>query len=247
MRILFFVFLLTGVCQLAIAGNGHKENSIAVSPQKTAQARPNVPGDLIIDLGVSLFNGGPDNMDLYILRSRAVNIYYLYHITLGQESHFSINPGLGLGMENYNFADPVTLAMTNGETNAVQVEEAFGELDLRKSKLSVNYLDIPVELRFNLNKVNHDRGLRIAVGGRVGVLIDAHTKVKFEQNDDVKKFKTKQDFSLNKIRYSVHGRLGVGSFNAFYYANLAPLFKDSGPDGTEDMNTFMAGISFTLF
>lgn len=249
MRVAFFMFFLLAF-QLAFS-NGDRSNR-AAAPQAAQQARPNVPGDLILDFGVSLFNSPLDTMSQSVLRSRAVNIYYLYHIPFGDQSSFSINPGIGIGVENYNFKDPITLRTDDGQTNVEPIEDVIGELnditDMRKSKLSVSYLDIPVELRFHTNKVNHDRGFRAAIGGRIGVLFDAHTKVKYEVDDDhMKKFKMKENFSLNRIRYGISGRLGLGAFSVFYYQNLSPLFqKDKGPEGI-DTQTYMAGISLTLF
>ncbi|MFW5762089.1 MAG: outer membrane beta-barrel protein, partial [Cyclobacteriaceae bacterium] len=129
----------------------------------SAQAqRPNVPGDLVVDFGLSLLSNAPENMDLRAFGSRGVNVYYLYHIGLGEESNFSINPGIGLGMENYNFKNSVTLDYTSADGNEiVDINDYFDEVtleDLRKTKLSVNYIDIPLEFRFHANKENHDRG-----------------------------------------------------------------------------------------
>lgn len=246
MRVAFFLFFLL-TFHLAFP-NGDRFSRKA-APQSVQQARPNVPGDLILDFGVSLFNKPLDTMSQYVVKSRAVNIYYLYHIPFGEESAFSFNPGIGLGAENYNLADDVTLSTIDGQTHAVPLQDVLGSDNVirRKSKLSVNYLDIPVELRYHSNKTNHDRGFRIAVGGRIGVLFDAHTKVKYELDDEVKKIKMKEDFSLNKLRYSLSGRLGLGAFSLFYYQNMSSLFqKDKGPEGT-DTRTYVAGISLTLF
>jgi len=249
MRVVFFICFLLAF-HLAFS-NGDRFDRMA-TPQAAQQARPNVPGDLILDFGLSLFNSPIDTMSQSAFRSRAVNIYYLYHIPFGDQSSFSFNPGIGIGIENYNFKGQITLRTDGSQTNVEPIEDVIGELnditDMRKSKLSASYLDIPLELRFHANKVNHDRGFRAAIGGRIGVLFDAHTKVKYEVDDDrMKKFKLKENFSLNRIRYGVSGRIGIGAFSVFYYQNLSPLFqKDKGPEGI-DTQTFMAGISLTLF
>ncbi len=246
MRIRFFVILFLITLQFSFA-NGNQELPTGITGvQKTQQARPNLPGDFIIDFGVSHFINAPDSMATSTLRSRAVNIYYLYRIPFGDNSNFSINPGIGIGLENYMFKDDnVTLEMNQDQTKLVGLTEFDG---LKKSKLNLNYLDIPVELRYNANRDNPSKGLKVSVGGRVGILFDAKTKVKYELEDDVKIMKAKEDFSLNKIRYSLHGRIGLGNFSVFYYQNLNSVFKkDKGPEGTNETKSFMAGISFTLF
>ena len=218
----------------------------------SAQAqRPNVPGDLIVDFGLSLLSSAPEEMDLRAFGSRGVNVYYLYHIALGEESNFSINPGFGFGMENYNFDNANTLDYNQTDGNVIiPVSEYLDPLvleDLRKTKLSVNYFDIPLEFRFHANKENHDRGFMVAVGGRVGILFDSHTKIKYVVDGDSKKIKEKQQFGVNRFRYGVHGRVGLGAVSVFYYQNLSNLFNDDGPAGTEETSSFMAGVSFTLF
>ena len=213
--------------------------------------RPNLPGDLLIDFGFSLLSEAPAEVDLGFLGSRAINIYYLYHIPFGESSNFSINPGIGLGMENYNFNNGNTLNYTpEGGVELIDVETLINSTDfseLRKSKLSANYLDIPVEFRFHANEDDHSRGLNFAVGGRVGMLIDSHTKIKYVEGGDTKKLKQKEQFGLSRFRFGVHGRLGLGSLSLFYYHNLSNLFDDNGPEGTETTNSFMAGLSFALF
>lgn len=251
MKFLFSAFCLVFFFFSTLANDN---NSRPTSPQKTSQAaRPNVPGDLIIDFGVSLLSNAPDQMDLRLLGSRAVNFYYLYHVKFGPTSNFSFNPGFGVGIENFNFSNDITL--TNiptqdgaNQVNIVELNDLISpDADFRKSKLAVTYFDIPMELRFHLNRDNHDRGLKIAVGGRVGVRLDAHTKVKYDLNDNTRKLKQKESFQLNGLRYGVHGRMGFGALTLFYYQNLSQLFQDGeGPGGT-DANSFMAGVSFILF
>ena len=251
MRILTLSFILVLYSTLSFAtGN----NRSFLSPKKTQQAaRPNVPGDLVLDFGLSLLNDQPDVMDLRALGSRAVNIYYMAHIKFGTDSHFSFNPGFGFGIDNFMFDQNVTLTRIPNEEGVenvqiVELSDILGEdVEIKKSKLTVGYLDIPLELRFHLNENNHDRGFKLAVGGRVGVRFDAHTKIKYESLGDNKKLKEKEKFELNPFRYGIHGRMGFGSFNVFYYQNLSTLFqKDDGPEQTE-AKSFMAGISFTLF
>ncbi|MGK7396192.1 MAG: outer membrane beta-barrel protein [Candidatus Cyclobacteriaceae bacterium M3_2C_046] len=248
MRIILFVLISIFYIHTSYAGNGSKESNF-LSPKSTQQAaRPNFPGDFMLEVGFTLLNSPPD-LDLRLFGSRGANIYYLYHLPIGN-SNFSFHPGLGLGMANYNFKDSVTLVTDDqGQTDFVNIFNYLenDQLNVIKSKLSVNYLDIPMELRFNLNKENPYRGFKMAVGGRIGILFDSHTKVKYEEDGDAKKLKRKEKYDLNSLRYSVYGRIGIGGFSVFYYQNLSSLFqKDEGPFDQE-VNSFMAGVSIALF
>jgi hypothetical protein len=252
MRILFFIILFFFTGTLAFAGDGNNWPNERANVQRAQQARPNLPGDFLIDFGVSLFSDAPDTLGLATLRSRAVNIYYLYRIPLG-ESAFSFHSGFGLGFENFMFSDDVTLRMVGDDTEVAGLNQYITTItqrnaqNIRKSKLNANYFDIPLELRFNTNRESPNRGFRVSVGGRVGVLFDSKTKFKYEVDDNTKIAKFKESFSLNRFRYGVSGRLGIGSFSVFYYQNLSNLFRSGrGPDGTEETKSFMTGISFAL-
>src|SRR5699024_5290101 len=100
-------------------------------------------------------------------------------------------------LEKYRFDKDVTLASANGETAIVPLTE---EWDVKNSKLAVNYFDIPLELRFHLNKDNFRKSFKIGVGGKVGVLFDSHTKIKYETEGDKKIIKSKEQFGLNRFR-----------------------------------------------
>lgn len=222
---------------------GNTYNALSQSsPEKTA-ASPNFPGGLVLDLGFNFLTDEPEDMELNFFGSKIFNIYYMYEIQLGN-SHFSFNPGIGVGLEKYRFDKDVTLASENGETVIVPLTE---EWDVKNSKLAVNYFDIPLELRFHLNKDNFRKSFKIGVGGKVGVLFDSHSKIKYETDGDKKIIKSKEQFGLSRFRYGVLGRIGIGSFSLFYYQELSTLFKDG--EGPEDTTTapFKIGISLYAF
>jgi len=112
-----------------------------------------------------------------------------------------------------------------------------------KTKLAANYFDIPVELRFKSS--NNDRtAFRIAIGAKVGVLFNAHSKIKFIEDGFVRKIKSRDDFGLNQFRYGIIGRIGFSYFNLFGYYSLSSLFKSGkGPE----LTPFMFGITLSNF
>ena len=109
--------------------------------------------------------------------------------------------------------------------------------------LVMNYLDIPLELRFNLNPDDLARTFWVAIGGRAGWLFNAHSKIKYVSNGDKIVLKERQRFGLNKFRYGPTLRIGIGNFNFFGFYNMSPLFeKGKGPSQTE-MTNWTVGIS----
>src|SRR5690606_14594695 len=121
-----------------------------------------------------------------------------------------------------------------------------------KSQLITNFIDIPVELRFTSKPNDPNRAFKIGVGGRIGYMYDAFTKMKYKPaGEEVKQLKDKQNFNLTRFRYGVYGRLGLGNFSLFAYYNLTPLFEEGKglwENGRPvDFQTITVGISLASF
>lgn len=234
------------------------------------KARPNIPGSFVVDFGI---NGTVDSPDLWTnktIGSRTFNLYYQYPLRFGR-SRFSFNPAIGVSMERYAWKTSVILVNPQEANLNAQVEKYdFGSAsvrfnDPRKIMLVANYLEIPVEIRFDTKPEDISRSFNVAIGARGGWLYDSFIKVKYKDEGQTKKMKDKQDWGLNQFRYGVYTRLGIGGFNFFGFYNLSPLFqKDKAPsqnatingNGTPNltnaglpttMTTFTVGISINGF
>lgn len=237
----------------------------AQTATKSTKARPNIPGSFIVDLGINGTQGAPNQWSQGIWGSRTVNLYYQYPLRFGR-SRFSFNPGIGLSMERFKWKNGATL-FNAVESNAnAQVEKYELVLastvynDPQKIMLVNNYLEIPLEIRFDTKPEDISRSINIALGARGGWLYDSFIKTKYKEEGQVKKDKDKQDWGITQLRYGVYTRVGIGAFNIFMFYNLTPLFQpDKGPynegiispflggaTGTT-MTTFTAGISINGF
>ncbi len=211
---------------------------------------PDVPGALVIEIASSILIGGsPALMDLEFLGSWTVNLYYMYDIPIG-DSHFSFSAGVGLGLEKYSFSEDITLLTTTDDTETF-IDKLSNVLPnaskYRKTNFANNYVDIPLEFRYHLNKGSSRKGFKVALGGKIGFLYDAHTKVKYEENDETKKYKAFEDFNVNTFRYGVYGRLGVSGVSLYYYYGISEMFENKkGPDQTRT-NTMLIGVSISGF
>ncbi len=221
---------------------------------------PNLPGLFLIDLGVNQGIGKPSSFQQGFWGSRTVNIYYHYPIRIGR-SKFSFNPGFGMSLERWKFKNGATLIDTvelvsypNGAAAATQVEQynllsptrIYPQL-ATKSMLVANYFEIPIDFRFDTKPEDLGRSLNVAIGGRVGILYDAFTKVKYDDKGESVKVKYKLNHGLSQFRYGIYSRIGLGNFSLFGFYNLTPLFeKNKGPEGTT-MNSYTVGISVNGF
>ncbi|MGB3183355.1 MAG: porin family protein [Cyclobacteriaceae bacterium] len=261
--VFFGLILLTS--QVAFA-NGPVINSSAPNTRiglravEETKARPNLPGDLIIEFGFNFlsddFSYEADSANFSVDReastgfwgSKVVNFYYSHNMFIGGESSgFTFNPGLGLALEKFSFDEDITLTVNqfNGDTEITDIS-SIG--DVKKTKLALTYLDIPLEFRYHFNKTDYARGFRLAVGVKAGLLLGSHTKLKYENNEETVKLKDKREFNLNPIRFGAIGRVGVGGFNLYYFQSISELFKDGETPGFGPaVNPFQVGISLIGF
>jgi hypothetical protein len=235
--------------------------------------RPDIPGTFALELGINRLTERPKELGYGFWGSRTFNFYYQYDIRIGQ-SKFTFHPGIGMGMERFKllnfknyfpndtvkYFNPPTLVYDNaGNTDFAEASHYIYDADTlgqinwsssystKKSMMALNYVDIPLELRFNTNPEDPARSFKIAIGGRVGYLINAHTKIKYKENGDFKKLQNSQYYNLNRLRYSASLKIYMGNFSVFGYYNLSPLWeKDKGPGKTQTTH-YTVGIALSSF
>lgn len=244
----FFVSALFIV--FAFAAFGQEET-------KPRSTRPNIPGTFLVDLGINRALNTESSWKQGFWGSRTLNLYYQYPIRIGR-TKFSFNPGIGVSLERWKFTDGATLIDTvelTGTQPSVEQVEQYNLLSptriypqlARKSQLVTNYLEIPIEFRFDTHPEDIARSFNVAIGGRVGVLLDSFTKVKYRDEGETVKVKNKMNYGLNPLRYGVYTRIGLGGFSWFAFYNLSEMFeKGKGPEG-KDINSLTIGISVNGF
>jgi hypothetical protein len=230
------------------------------SSKKTA--RPDIPGTFVVEFGLNRDLGAATNFSLFLWGSRTLNLYYQYDIRLFK-SKFSVVPGIGLSLERYSFKrvrrfhfnekrDSLYL-IHRGESPGIHLDT----LSLKKSRLITNYVEMPIEFRYTSKPEDPAHAFKIGVGARVGYLFDSFSKLKFHQDGQNKILKDKQDFFLNKFRYGVFAKVGIGNFSLFAYYNMNTLFqKNKSPFARDtptltyfnkDFSTMTVGISLASF
>ena len=163
MRKLFFYILLASISGAAIAQD---ENNTEPNNLTRSTPSPDFPGEFIVDYGLNYFIEPTSEMTTDVWRSPTWNIYYAYPLQIN-ESRFSFNPSVGLGMESFAFSTPVTLVDDGGITDLVYIEDIpqYQDLtDLTYTKLSTTYIDMPLEFRIHSRKYDPKRSWFIALG-----------------------------------------------------------------------------------
>lgn len=186
----------------------------------------------------NLYNGlGYGNfMDLHHTKSIAFNINFADFTFSDNNNIIGIVTGLGLSFMDFRFNEPVTI--TN-ENNLI-VPQQLDPIGLKKSKLNVSYITVPLMLQiktpFQLNRSH----LYIAGGVIGGVNIGSHTKIKHETG----KVKERGNFNINEFKYDLTARIGFRDICFFANYSMTPLFKEGeGPE----LYPLTIGISFPNF
>ena len=216
-----------------------------------SKGRPDIPGELGIDFGFVQGSNIPSKMQLNFISSYFISPFYKYEVFI-PKTNFSVLFGLSVGCEKYRFINHVTIIKSLDENNKytnqlVNLDTVYAERRIKKSLLAVNYIEIPLELRFRSNHRYPKNAFNISVGGKIGFLIDSHTKYKYYQDGENKIQKQKESFDINRIRYELTGRIGYGNFNLFYYYSLNSLFETDKAPLRAEINPMTFGISLSLF
>ncbi|MFT4061644.1 MAG: outer membrane beta-barrel protein [Edaphocola sp.] len=157
---------------------------------------------------------------------RGFNAYICYDFPISK-SNFSFAAGIGVGTSNIYFDDQV--AEMNTSSSSIDFKDV-DDTYYKKSKLATAYLEAPFELRFFGDNENRNRGFKAAVGVRVGMLVDAHSKVKHSLYGPtiVEKVSTKR--YVQGWRFAPTARIGWGNFSLFGSYNVTQLFNSGeGP------------------
>ena len=234
--------------------------------------RPDIPGAFVVELGVNRMTKAPNSLKYGLWGSRTTNVYYQYEVRI-LKSKFSFHPGIGLSMERFKMMsyvetfgtnkvrlnNPTLMFDPNGNTRFVNFGNFLYDADsldqpnwsstlnTKKTMMTMTYVQVPLELRFSTKPEDPARSFKIAIGGDIGYLLNASTKVKYKENGELKKLQNHQNFNLTRLRYGAHMKIFIGNFAIFGYYNLTPLFKENlGPAAT-DTQTYTVGFALHSF
>jgi hypothetical protein len=216
--------------------------------------RPDIKGDLFIDFGFNTLNNKPEELNTRFIASRTFNIYYQHPINLfGNASGFTFNPGFGFATDKLAFTNNRTLfnnpAIGPESSRLAPISEVYGaNISINRNNVGLTHFEVPLEFRYHFNKKNYNKSIRWALGGKVGYLLNAQTKIAYTNNAGLERqIKDRQSYGFSPIRYGVYTRLGFPGFNLWAYYGLNEVFRtEQGPFNTQATHLSF-GASFALF
>jgi hypothetical protein len=216
---------------------------------KGSTPSPDFPGALVFEYGLNYLINQEHEMRTNAWKSATFNIYYLYPVNFGK-SRFSMNLGFGVGSEKFGFESPVSLQDSLGFTLMRNIEDLprFADASsVKQTQFVANYLDFPLEFRVHSRKDDHKRSWFLAIGGKIGVNIDAKTKIKYTEFGSNKTYKDKHHFNVNSFRYGLIARVGLGPFSMWYYYSGSELFRGQKTPNMSNPSMWSFGMSLATF
>ncbi len=168
--------------------------------------------------------------------------------------------GIGFAFNDYRFSNPTYLSPDSNMLSGFYMRG----VNVRKSKLSVFYLSVPVLFEFQTNNIKRSRRLFVNFGVIINARLRTHTKIYF--NEANKQYyleepatgnllpgyyttpnrtnrnivKSVNSFNLQPFRFDATVRFGYGMVTLYATYALNKMFlKGQGPD----LNQWSAGIS----
>ncbi|MEJ7677343.1 MAG: outer membrane beta-barrel protein [Segetibacter sp.] len=188
---------------------------------------------IMIQYGFDNWAGTPDSISPKGF-SRFFNAYIMLDKPFETNPHLSVGLGVGVGSSNIFFDKTYVDIKSNSSrlpfTNVASADH------FKKFKLTTIFLEAPVELRYSSDPENTNKSLKMALGIKVGTLINAHTKGKNLQNksggalnNSIEKVSSKKFFNSTKL--AATARIGYGIFGIYGAYQITSLLKTgAGPD-----------------
>ena len=241
----FLCVLLSGFCL------AQEVSTETVADTKAKKKRkPPRKEMLLVNLNFDAWLGTPAGIESKWFSSRGVDVAILYDQVIAR-SWFSAAVGVGFNSHNIHMEGfPIEYEIQSGGTYTKLDGSFFDGKNINVNKLSTNFIDIPIEIRYRSKP--HKNGKRIAasVGFKLGWLVQSHTKTKTDEDlffqgvNFRSKIKTYDIPNLNKFRYGVTARVGYANFYLNFFYSLTPLFREGR--GTEAV-PISIGIGATPF
>ena len=151
------------------------------------------------------------------------------------KDYVGIYTGLGLTYNSYGLKENVRLMANNNSTyaNIIPTDRADslgGYIPFTKNKLRASYLRIPLMLEFNTS-LDPEHTFHVSAGVIGGWNMGTINKVKYEEDGNDIKNRSKGDYNLTPFTLDASVRVGYRNFTLFANYGLTPLFEDGkGPE-----------------
>jgi hypothetical protein len=163
---------------------------------------------------------------------------FLRDMPINKARTWAIAAGLGFSIANVNHNIYITDYNGDYQYSVIPSDVAYD-----KSKLILNYADLPIEIRWRTSTPNTHKFWRVYTGIKFSYLV--FSKYKFKNGDD--KFSVNNNSDIDKFQYGMYLATGFNTWNLNIYYGFNPIFKSAELDGESiDMRTLNVGLMFYI-
>lgn len=231
MRALFlFAFL---VCGNLFAQISAEESYVGFF----APSNPDAPERMdrwMVDLFADRWNPLPQSINTKPF-SGGIAVARMMDLPLSKKSTFAIALGFGFASHNIHSNGFFEERINSVDNVSYHITPLDSNYEYRKNKISLNYLEIPFQLRFRSAK---KWNFFFYPGFKAGWLINDHTKT----IDKDGKYKLYNFKGFEKLQYGPTVHLGFNRFAVYGYYSLTNILKNG-----DAFNQISIGISLNFF
>ncbi len=224
MKKIISLLLIMAIVSFAVAQTKKDQSKITLTDRAADH--------LMIQLSTDHWANLPDTINSHQKGfSRGLNIYLMLDKPFKSNPKYSVAFGLGIGSSNIFFKNMTVNLAAPGTMLPFDTTTHF-----KKYKLVTSFLEAPVELRYTPHPERENKSLKLALGVKVGLLLNAHTKGKNLENGNgevINAYTKKESKTIffNNTRLLATARAGYGNLSLFGAYQVTPYFKNgSGPD-----------------
>lgn len=208
-----------------------QQDSLPKRTERTIKFNSRPADHFMIQFSSDHWTGMPDSISSHQSGfSRGFNMYLMTDKPFRSSPKFSIGLGIGIGSSNISFR------RMNIDIKSLTTRLPFTAADssnhFKKYKLSTSFLEVPLEFRFTSRPETPSKSWKIALGGKVGQIINVHTKGKDLQNKNnssINNYIAKENDKkfFNATRLMATARIGYGIFSLYGSYQINNVLKDA--------------------
>ncbi|HRB55876.1 MAG TPA: outer membrane beta-barrel protein, partial [Ferruginibacter sp.] len=132
---------------------------------------------IMFQIAANFWPGVPDSISSHIKGfNRSANLYVMLNKPFKSNPQYSFAFGAGISTSNIYFKNMEVGITATTPTMPFKATDSTNHF--KKYKLTTAYLEIPIEFRFTSNPETPSKAWKVALGAKVGTMINAHTKGK---------------------------------------------------------------------
>jgi hypothetical protein len=233
MKLVSTILFVLVICSSAFA----QSDSTKVAPSNSKMGKKPHLDMLLVDLNWERLIGMNNSVNQkWFGRGIAVNLMYDY--PLRRDGKVSFDIGGGFTSHNY-YTD--ALVQKSGGTQKVKFTKQPSSVK-DGGKISLNYVDVPLELRFRTAEDNREHRWKLGVGAKVGYLLNIHEKT---INGNGRKSKLYYYPHAAKFRYGPTLRVGYGAVLLTGFYSFSTFFQEG--KSVNAINAFSLGLTISPF